>query len=55
MTVEFAKAYLGDSFAENCSSGLQYGLSYSLATSPPKHFVAIKGYESPMGLDHGPE
>ena len=50
VTVEFAEAYLKDSFAENCNSGLQYGLSYSLGYLATEALVAIKGYESPMGL-----
>ena len=50
VTVEFAEAYLKDSFAENCNSGLQYGLSYSLGYLATEALVAIRGYESPMGL-----
>jgi hypothetical protein len=50
VTVEYAENYLRDSFGLNCTSGLQYGLSYSLGYLATEALVAIKGYESPMGL-----
>jgi hypothetical protein len=50
VTVEYAENYLRDSFDLNCTSGLQYGLSYSLGYLATEALVAIKGYESPMGL-----
>lgn len=50
VTEEFAENYLRDSFAENCTSGLQYGLAYSLGYLATEALVAIKGSEAPMGL-----
>lgn len=50
VTDEYAENYLRDSFDLNCTSGLQYGLSYSLGYLATEALVAMKGFEAPMGL-----